>query len=604
MEAYLKPVPKPCAKKIYEHMENYLYKINEKEGNYEIGFFIRLKDEKDKSHLALVTSPNVLKDIDSNSLKITLDHEPKPIELGDIRYEDKIYGKAVIEIKESSEIEYFFEIDEDIFANEEERKMKFNKESIYIIQYDNKDNISVSYGIINNTYGKVMNYSVNTNKNIKDNIILNLKNNKIIGILDDTSKNGTFINDLIARFVYKDSCISFTFYASEDQVNKYTYFLDNNYLENDTLKETHHHLRELNENNTELYIDGNKTSYKKYFKPKKEGEYKIELKFHTNLTDCSYMFSGCGHITYFDFSNFNTKNIKNMRFMFGGCSALPDISKWDTRNVEDMSGMFCDCTSLNSLPDISKWNTSNVKDMSYMFNLCILLNSLPDISKWDTSKVTNMKGMFKGYGNRSDYSFSSLPDISKWNTSKVKDMSYMFYGCITLNSLPDISKWNTSNVDDMSWMFYACNSLNSLPEISKWNTSNVKNMMSVFESCRLKSLPDISKWNTSNVENMMCMFSYCGSLNSLPDISKWNTSNVKNMSYMFRWCNSLNSLPDISKWITSNVENMRCMFWGCESLNSLPDISKWNTGKVKNMGGMFDDCKPSLNIPPKFRKEL
>ena len=43
MEAYLKPVPKPCAKKIYDQMENYLYRINEKEGNYEIGYFILLK---------------------------------------------------------------------------------------------------------------------------------------------------------------------------------------------------------------------------------------------------------------------------------------------------------------------------------------------------------------------------------------------------------------------------------------------------------------------------------------------------------------------------------------------------------------------------------
>ena len=106
MEAYLKPVPKPYAKKIYEQMENYLYRINEKEGNYEIGYFIRLKDKNKKNHLALVTSPNVLKDIESNSLKITLDKEPKLIELGDIRYEDKKYGKAVIEIKESSDIEY------------------------------------------------------------------------------------------------------------------------------------------------------------------------------------------------------------------------------------------------------------------------------------------------------------------------------------------------------------------------------------------------------------------------------------------------------------------------------------------------------------------
>ena len=185
MEAYLKPLSKPCAKKIYEQMENYLYRINEKEGNYEIGYFIRLKDEKDKSHLALVTSPNVLKDLDSNSLTIALYKVPKSIELGDIKYEDKKYDKAVIEIKENNVIEYFFEIDEDIFANEEERNKKFNKESIYIILYDNKDNVSVSYGIINDIFGKEIQNSVNINRNIKDNIILNLKNNRIIGMIDD-----------------------------------------------------------------------------------------------------------------------------------------------------------------------------------------------------------------------------------------------------------------------------------------------------------------------------------------------------------------------------------------------------------------------------------
>ena len=313
MKANLKPVPKPCAKKIYEHMENYLYKINEKEGNYEIGFFIRLKDEKDKSHLALVTSPNVLKNIDSNSLKLTLDHEPKSLELGDIRYEDKKYGKAVIEIKESSDIEYFFEIDEDIFANEEERNMKFNKESICIIQYDNKDNISVSYGIINDICGKEIKYSANINKNIKDNIILNLNNNRIIGISDCESKNynnGIFIGDLIDQFRKIEhistpcsesennyTSISITINIDKNEINKEIYFLDNYYYDGG-YKYTHDHLKELNEDNTELYINGNKRKYEKYFIPEKEGEYIIELRFNINLTDCSYMFSGCENIKY------------------------------------------------------------------------------------------------------------------------------------------------------------------------------------------------------------------------------------------------------------------------------------------------------------------
>jgi len=287
MEAYLKPEPKP--KKIYEKMKNYLYRIYEKEGNYEIAYFIQLKDKCNKNHLALVTSPNVLNIIESNTLKITLEHEPKSIELGDIRYEVKEYGKAVIEIKESSRIEYFFEIDEDIFANEEERNMKFNKESIYIIQYDNKDNISMSYGIINDICCKEIKYSSNTNKNIKDNIILNLKNNKIIGIGDCESKNynnGIFISELIDQFIYEINHIStnssqsknnytsinITINIVENEVNNEIYFLDNYYYDDEEDENcTHDHLKELNEDNTELYINGNKRKYEKYFIPEKEG---------------------------------------------------------------------------------------------------------------------------------------------------------------------------------------------------------------------------------------------------------------------------------------------------------------------------------------------
>ena len=371
MKANLKPVPKPCAKKIYEHMENYLYKINEKEGNCEIGYFIRLKDEKDKSYLALVTSPNVLKDIDSNSLKLTLDHEPKSLELGDIRYEDKKYGKAVIEIKESSDIEYFFEIDEDIFANEEERNMKFNKESMYIIQYVNKDNISVSYGIINNIYGKEIKYSANTNKNIKDNIILNLNNNRLICINNCDSKdynNGIFIGDLIDQFRKIEhistpcsesennyTSISITINIDENEINKEIYFLDNYYYDDNLIKIVQHdHLKELNEDNTELYINGNKRKYEKYFIPEKEGLYNILLKFNINMKDCSFMFYGCYSL-----------------------NSLPDISKWDTSNVKNMSDMFNGCSSLNSLPNISNWNTANVTDMSFMFDGCSKLKKIP-----------------------------------------------------------------------------------------------------------------------------------------------------------------------------------------------------------------------------------
>ena len=129
-------------------------------------------------------------------------------------------------------------------------------------------------------------------------------------------------------------------------------------------------------------------------------------------------------------------------------------------NVTDMSYMFSGCSSLSSLPDIATLNTSHVIDMSLMFDDCSSLSSLPDISKWDISNVRSINCMFSGCS-----SLSTLPDISKWNTSSITDMSFMFSGCSSLSSLPDLSKWNTSNIIDMSDMFKSCSSLSSLPDI-------------------------------------------------------------------------------------------------------------------------------------------
>ena len=141
------------------------------------------------------------------------------------------------------------------------------------------------------------------------------------------------INDLIDRFIFKinrklisdrykeaikNTNIFIIINIEEKDVNKNIYFLDNYYYdENDDKKHTHDHLKELNENNTELYINNNKMEkYEKYFRPKKEGEYKIELRFGINLTDCSYMFSGCKNIRSIEFSNFTTTFITNMCYTF------------------------------------------------------------------------------------------------------------------------------------------------------------------------------------------------------------------------------------------------------------------------------------------------
>ena len=112
-----------------------------------------------------------------------------------------------------------------------------------------------------------------------------------------------------------------------------------------------------------------------------------------------------------------------------------EIKLIEINNITDMSYMFSGCSSLTNLPDISKWNTNNVINMSYMLSGCSSLSNLSDISKWNTNNVINMSYMFSGCS-----SLTNLPDISKWNTNKVTNMSYMFCRCLTLSNLTDISK--------------------------------------------------------------------------------------------------------------------------------------------------------------------
>ena len=420
---------------------------------------------------------------------------------------------------------------------------------------NNKLSVSYGYGI-----EKINEYDIKhictTDLVSSGGPILNLLNNKIIGIHKGSIKKnrinkyniGTYLKYPLNEINKLKNEIKMKIKIEKDDINKEIYFLDNTHSKDENgIKHYHGNLKELNNINTELYINNIKKEYKKYFIPEKKGIYTIELIFNIYIKDCSYMFFNCDKLIDIDLSSFNISNINNMRYMFVGCKSsksLPDISKWDTKNVNNMSGMFGECKSLKSLPDISQWDTKNVKEMSDIFSGCESLESLPDISQWNTKNLNNMSGMFQFCK-----SLESLPDISKWDTKNVNNMSQMFSWCISLESLPDISKLNTKNVINMSGMFVACHSLESLPDISKWDTKNVNYMNDMFYNCNLlKSLPDISKWDTKNVNNMSQMFRECKSLESLPDISKWNTKNATNMSYMFDGCNK-KIIPEKFKYL-------------------------------------------------------
>lgn len=88
--------------------------------------------------------------------------------------------------------------------------------------------------------------------------------------------------------------------------------------------------------------------------------------------------------------NFNTENVQDMSYMFGGTALKTlDLSFLKANNIKDMSYMFHNCGPIIKFKYI---NTQKVINMAKMFYICNKLQSL-DISNFDTTLVTYMSYM-------------------------------------------------------------------------------------------------------------------------------------------------------------------------------------------------------------------
>ena len=203
MDKYPKPTSRQCTKIILEQMDNFIFKLSEKEENIITGFFCYIKYEGEKIPV-LIANKNIINDISNNSINLLVHNNNKKIELGDIFYKDINQDLVILEIKKDKILNdiYFYEIDSKNNANDLENE--YIGESIYNIYYDNQNkNIMISYGIINNINKLEIIYSCNINSNIQFCPIFNLSNNQIIGMYKCYSKyyfRGIIFKDIIHKF--------------------------------------------------------------------------------------------------------------------------------------------------------------------------------------------------------------------------------------------------------------------------------------------------------------------------------------------------------------------------------------------------------------------
>ena len=433
---------------ILNQMKCAICKIYKGDGKYGSGFFCQIFPKTNNYKTFLITSNYVINENSINKdkkIQLTLKDGQTNIELNidESRktYFSKSSGVTIIEIKNTDNINYFLELDNSIFNS---AALGFKSNSIYNISYQNNQKVSVSYGNLKGFKGITIYHNCSTDSVSPGSPLLNLHNNKVIGLHLGTNKNniniGILINDYIKKYLSffndfnsnppfkrtqtkeipesqisnknppfmrsishpigqsnyslipsssvnnssklaKTNIIEIKLYASKDDIKNKIYFLNKS--------------KKFNEDNIEIYYNNEKTKkFKSYIRPEQEGLHSIKLLFKENITDCMEMFQDCKNITSIDLSNLKTENVKDMSYMFNNCSNLTTInlSSFETLNVNRMKNMFCFCTKLTQIIGLSSFNTSNVVDMHEMFFGCESLASL-NLSSFDFTNVKDKRFM-------------------------------------------------------------------------------------------------------------------------------------------------------------------------------------------------------------------
>jgi len=495
MEKYLKPITKDTHKKIMEYLDNSIYKIKGNDDKYGIGFFCKIKCHN-KIIPVLITNYNIINEryySNNNSIKVLINNELIPIEFCLINYLNKDLDLSIIEIKENKFIN-LLDIDANIYK--EESEIYFNKESIYII-HNAYNNNCVSYGIINYINNEEIIISCNINSDSNFYPIFNLNTNKLVGIFKNNSnyysKGINFkyiINKLKPLYIKNDidiinkkninNEIDIRIKIYKKDIGHKIYFLDNEYKEEEMYYSLHDNLMELNELNTELYINGKKENYKKYFIPDNNNTYNIKIKFSINLTDCSYMFTGCENITDIDFISFNTQYIKNMKYMFYGCKKLKNVNLlcFNTKNIIDMSHMFELCENLKYL-DLSSFIIKDKINNNYMFYESYIFNNIEHLNNLDFKELKEL-----------DFSLRQISDIKvleEVNFIKLQTLN------LSSNKISDIKVLENVNFKKLLVLDLNDNNISDIKVLEKVNFKELQTLdLSYNEISDIKVLEKVN----------------------------------------------------------------------------------------------------------------
>ena len=207
IKSSVEPVNIKSTEKILNQMKNCICKIKIK-NIYSTGFFCKTPNMN-----FLMTNYHMINEeyINENKKINILLNDDKEVLILDLeikreKYFNKEYDIALIEIKEKDKIKEYLELDDNLFKNND--KIYYEEKSIYILHYMHGKNVCVSYGILTKISKYDIIHSCSTDNGSSGSPIINLENNKVIGIHKEGSINfdynkGTLLNYPLIDFIPK-----------------------------------------------------------------------------------------------------------------------------------------------------------------------------------------------------------------------------------------------------------------------------------------------------------------------------------------------------------------------------------------------------------------
>ncbi len=309
----------------------------------------------------------------------------------------------------------------------------------------------------------------------------------------------------------------------------------------------------------------------------------------SQVTNMSYMFSGCKLLTFIDVRHFDTSKATNMYCMFYSCIGLTrlDLTSFNTHNVTNMGGMFEQCNNLKTIYVGENWSTAAVSTSSDMFKGCTSLVGQKGTSCNGTNNITHTYARVDDPDNGNPGYLTKVPmpyavyangTLTFYCDGKRNEKAGTTYN---LNLGNEETEWysNRTNVTKVvfdpsfavarpytthGWFKYHAH-ITSFTGMEYLNTSEVTDMGSMFVNCVEMETFDLSNFDTRNVTDMQNMFQGCTGLTTL-DLSTFDTESLVDMDYMFYDCTNLTTIIVDNKWNAETVGSGNVMFYNCSKL--------------------------------------